>query len=382
MRALWYIGLLVIMLSLPIPAYSQEDLIASRIHTPGFPALLDEHYLNEILRQLSNMLRTRDPNISNALSKIANCNSIECIIGDSEAFRISNEVLTTSTGLDLNKLRSSGLNELINTIDDPSIRESIRALQESGVVDENSLKDVLSRVESSYQTGTLSSRGYAASLELLRRLAESTGDKQTLEYISREQAKLIKRLIAENSSVLSKLLEAIGSRQQQNSELNRGENSFSNTKRTYYDRTPRLYFQVPSLSIPLDLIILILLAIMLTPLLYILLSSLNIDKALKRVTRSILGKELTLSYEGRVNPVIGMYWEAVRLVEEVTSKLIKNSMTHREYYESVKEDIVNVREAFKDLTYSYEIVRYGMVEDNSIVEKASHLLKEIKNKLY
>ena len=68
--------------------------------------------------------------------------------------------------------------------------------------------------------------------------------------------------------------------------------------------------------------------------------------------------------------IVELYWRAVNAVSRATGMRIGKTETHREYLERVRKLLSSSSQAFEELTMVYEIHRFGHVISSSLVERA------------
>lgn len=342
MRLFSTLLLALLITSAPAMAFA-EDPMATKIHTLGFPLSVGGKDLDEVLRHIAEALRKLDPATASSLETLAGCATLECILEDPRARDLLERSLSDS-GIDLERLRGASVEELIDMIEDPELKQAISALVGSEELSREDAQSILQAIAESYREGSLSARGYMAALEAVRRIAER-GNFNLSRSLSAEQLEAIKRALLQSDlmrEVAMKLSE-LGSREGSAFQTDPSRSS------------------LPSLPISLAPLVLALLIFAAVPAIYLVTKSLKVERRLRLIMTSLPHPSWP-----RAEGALGLYWEAVRVAEAVSGKKREDSVTHREYLEQLRGS--SVEEPFSEVTMGYEMVKYaGKREEDFVI---------------
>ncbi|MEN2999635.1 MAG: DUF4129 domain-containing protein [Acidilobaceae archaeon] len=323
----------LLILLLAYPALASEP-IASKIHTYGFPLSVAGEDLDDLLRQIAKAFQNLDPSAASSLDNLAKCDTLDCILRDPKARELIERSLGEG-GLNIGGLRDVPVEELLDMVDDPQLRETLSEMIQAGNLTSKEAQGILEFISKSYMGGALSTRGYMAALEAVRRVTER--NLTLARNIEVEQLQTIKRVLLQNDlmrDVAQKLAE-------------------TSVQRPSFPTERASYFTMPSLRIPIIPILLLAAVLLTVPLAFFLFKSLNLERKVRITLASLSPPEVG----ARRGSIVALYWEAVRFVEIVTGRRKEDSTTHREYLAAVKGH--EVEEPFKEITHAYEQVRFG-----------------------
>ncbi len=377
MRWVYVKALIVaVILALSFTVSSESDIVAERLHTLGFPyAVGDLESLIRLFRGLASI--SGNSTIQDVASRLENCDSLDCLYDNRIIAGMIDRALKNSTGFNYGTLKSSDSGELLKLIEDLELRNIVEGIMEAGAVDPSTIASILDKAWESKNSGRLSDSGYMALLEILKRIAENTGDKKSSQLISKEQVKEAARLIGENKSVIEELINMAqniwgkyGGQQ--------GLPSLAQESSKYQTRrrpTPSLSLSLTTLEIPINLLIPLIAIILIAGALYAALS------IAPKVIDMGSPKRPWLSKMGELAGTLKLYWESVKLVEKRTKVYMKDTSTHREYAETVKNLLGHISEPFKNITLAYEKLRFGGAPEETISEDAVKNYEELRKNL-
>lgn len=355
--------LLLPMASVPVASSSQlnaVDVLENR-HTPGFPGILN-------ITSIDDLLSVSSPDVRKALEKLLQCDTLECIEGDEFSANILKSILYNSTGVDITRLRALSDSQLLDMIDDSGIRSLLESLNRTGNVGPLEVDRLVNELESARSRGSISPQAYMAALELLRRILERSGNPQG-EVIERRQVEAIREALVEASrrGLLSELLERISGLYR---ESQRWSSSFNSQRGGSKVESPRVRFELPSVS-P-SILMLILLASLAIIMLF---SSQRLGALIADIVRRREGEEV----EFRDIPLIPrLYWSGVRLIERVSGARMDASTTHREFLARIEGKVGELERPFKGLTLSYELYRYAGLSGRGVEEQALRYYEDLE----
>ncbi|MCS7107098.1 MAG: DUF4129 domain-containing protein [Acidilobaceae archaeon] len=326
------IAVLLLLVIVAHPAAASEP-IAPKIHTYGFPLSVAGKDLDELLRQISAALRNLDPSTASSLESLSRCDTLECISKDPRARELIERTLSEG-GLNIEGLREASMEELLDMIDDPGLREAISEMIQSGEVSNQNTLEILNSISQLYKGGSLSTKGYMAALEAVKRITERN---MTLaRSVELEQLQAIKRAIFQ-SDLMKEVAKKLA-------ETNIEGPSFPSRSDS---------FAMPSLSVSLTPLLLLLAVLVTVPLAFLLFKTLNVERRLRIAMASISPPDVG----ARKGSVVALYWEAVKIVEAITGRKKEDAMTHREYLAAVRGHAAGG--PFEEITRAYEQVRFG-----------------------
>ncbi|MFZ8794984.1 MAG: hypothetical protein ACO2O2_14040 [Acidilobaceae archaeon] len=349
--------------SAPIASSSQlnvADVLENR-HTPGFPGILN-------ITSIDDLLSVSSPDVRKALEKLLQCDTLECIEGDEFSANILKSILFNSTGVDIIGLRALSDSQLLDMIDDTSIRGLLESLNRSGNLGPLEIDRLVNELESARSRGSISPQAYMAALELLRRMLERSGNPQG-EVIERRQVEAIREALVEASrrGLLSELLERISGLYR---ESQGWSSSFNSQRGGSKVESPRVRFELPSVSPSILMLILLASLAIIT-----LFSSQRLGALIASIVRRREGEEV----EFRDIPLIpGLYWSGVRLIERVSGARMDASTTHREFLARIEGKVGELERPFKGLTLSYELYRYAGLSGRGVEEQALRYYEDLE----
>lgn len=340
--------------------YAQSDTVdeLERRHTPGFPAILN-------ITSIADLARISTPELREALSRILECDTLECLRDDMISGRIIESLAVNTTGISIRNLTSMSDRELLNLINDPSLRGLLESLNSSQGVDPGDIANVIRALEEGRRSESISPQAYIAALELIKRIVERGGGETG--WIERRQVEALRDAILEASrtGLLADILMRLSNLYREAQQFNPNTQS----PRGVVDvRVPEVNMSLP--AIPLELVALIILFILATILLF------NSHR-IWVLTENLLGGERVIKGSRDLPLVLRVYWDAVRFVERVTGVKMGLSTTHREYYEQSHEKLGLLSKPFSELTKAYELYRFAGFRDASIEDKALRSHREL-----
>jgi hypothetical protein len=368
------VSLLLLLTAVPVLAADSSsqpnalDVLEGR-HTPGFPAVLN-------ITRLDDLLSISSPEVRRALERLAQCSTVKCLEEDGASARILNSLLRNTTGVDVAGLRAASDRQLLDMIDNPSVRRLLESLLESlnttGSTGPHDVPSLLGVLENARSNGSLSPQAYAAALELLRRVLERSGSPQAVA-VERRQVEALKEALVEasRSGLLSKLVEKIG---WLHAESQKWGSSTGGQKLGFSIGGPSVELRLP--TVPPSLLALTLLAGLSIP---VFLYSQRLATLIAGVAAGVAerwrgGRREWL--EG-APPVLKLYWAGVRIAERVSGVRMEASMTHREFLSATGGRLGPLEEPFKALTQAYELHRYAGLDSGELEERALKHYNEI-----
>lgn len=351
-------ALIILAILLLSPVALGQERVATKIHTPGFYASPEE--LDKLLRQLAALARGGDPSLARALERVASCDTIECIMSDPLSASVISGAVESSAQLDINSIFAHDVEELLKNIEDPAIRQALEEAMASGKLSDADVSRLLDIIGESARQGRINERGLFLALEALKRLSETATSNS---LISKAQSDVIKRILSE-SDLARRIITSAS--QSGGPSLNVKPVGFSGVGLPA--TLPEVSLSLP----PTEHIILLLFAIAAPAALYLLTTRTKVARAIDLVVSR--GR---FAEERQAKGVIGIYWEAVRLVEAVTKMRKVDSQTHREYYSSVSSHEA-IREPFGKITHGYELVRYGGLKSEELAAELVRDLEKIR----
>ncbi|MEM1903848.1 MAG: DUF4129 domain-containing protein [Acidilobaceae archaeon] len=368
MRKLIIIIIITIAFLAQVVLASEEGLIATKLHTLGFPQKIN--YLEALLYYLNDILQNQgkgwsEEDLKRLLELVhENCSSVECLAEDPKA-RIALEELLAQYNLSYSHLSEASIEDLINSIENKEWAEILKEINFEGVLDILKLKNLLEQARQSFYEDKLKITDYQLVLEVLKRYAENAGYSSLLNEISSEQAKTLvqmaKELLynsltaTENWSLVDTSEKPLGLPSPQ---LPQAGISFD------------MLTQLPSLGVIAPLLFASALLVFSYPLLKVLLSGVTTleTQRIERSWKSIASKQ---------GGVMGLYWKAVDFVEKRTNRIMEDSMTHREFLLITEKDLREKAQAFRDLTLDYELSRYGGLSNEDLVRDAEEKYRRL-----
>lgn len=352
-------------------------------HTPGFPDIESADteslsYLLDLLKRLENL---------GSLNQVQESSELRSSIEESVERLSRAGVLKREEVAVIRKILTNrtSLNELINTIRDARVRYLLTRLADHynryGYVPYEYLKAVISAIKSLHDE--LDPEDYLLALEVLKRIANVIGARETATALDREALKALRDILASNHN--QKLPPRIPQilNMAPNISIPQFETPLSELGLSF--NIPTVTFPELALSsIPLPLLLLLLLSIAIPIALYIAMP--KILPAMKRVLRS-LRTSLTLHRGGltiaseRMSRVVELYWYAVERVSRVTGVVKRDVETHREYLKAVKERLGSLHMHFEEVTQGYEVVRFGGVDESKVIERVERSYRELVHSL-
>jgi hypothetical protein len=372
-------SLLLLLTAVPVLATTSSssqpnalDALEGR-HTPGFPAVLN-------ITSLDDLLSISSPEVRRALEKLLQCDTVKCLEEDEVSAGILNPLLRNATGVDVAGLRALSDRQLLDMIDNPSIRRLMESLLESlnttGSTGPYEVSGLLGVLESSRSNGSLSPQAYAAALELLRRVLERGGDPQ-VAVVERRQVDAIREALIEasRSGLLSKLIEKIG---WLHAEYQKWGSSAGDRKRGFSIGGPAVELGLP--SVPPGLLALTLLAGL----------SILVFLGSQRLATLIAGATAGIAERLRGDrraepgdgapPVLKLYWAGVRIAERASGVRMEASVTHREFLAMTEGRLGGLEKPFKELTRCYELHRYAGIASGELEKQALKHYNEIASR--
>lgn len=364
--------LIIVMLALSPVASAESEIVAERLHTLGFPYDIGD--LEDLMRLFKSLASiSGNSSIQDAASRLENCDSLDCLYDNRIIASMIDRALESSTGLDYGTLKSSSMEELLALIEDPELRSMLEEIIKAGAIDSSTLANIIDKAQESKNAGKLSDSGHMALLEILKRIAGNTGDKNTLQRVSKEQVEEAAKLIAKNKSVIEELINiAQNIWEQYGGKQGIPSLALENTRYQAQRRSmPTLSLTIP--ETPISLLILLIIIILIAGAVY---AALNIAPRVMGIPKRPL-----LSKMGELTGILRLYWDSVKLVEEKTRVYMKSTSTHREYAETVKSLLGSLAEPFKKITIAYEKVRFGGVPEETVSEDATKNYEELRKEL-
>lgn len=363
--------IIVVMMALSITVSAESEIVAERLHTPGFPYVVgDLESLARLFKSLA--LISGNASIQDAAFRLENCDSLDCLYDNRIIASIIDRGLESSAGLNYGALKSSGLEELLALIEDPELRGMLEEIMKAGTINPSTLANILDKAQESKNSGKLSDAGYMALLELLKRIAGNAEDRNALQRISKEQLEEAVKLIAKNKSVIEEFMNVA----QNILEKYRDKRGVPNLAledarhRAQRSSMPTLSLTIP--ETPVNLLILLIIMALIAGAIY---AVLNVIPMVISVRGS---KGLWQLRSGDLAGTLRLYWESVKLVEGRTRVYMKDTLTHREYMEAVKSLLGPLAEPFKKITIAYERVRFGGAPEETVHDDAIKSYEELR----
>ncbi len=322
-------------------------------HTPGFPGTLN-------IESVEDLLHISSPEVRGVLEKLLECDSLECIEEVEISSRMLRSILYNSTGVNLTDLRIMVDSELLNMINDPSIRGLLESLNMTGNISPYEVDRLVNALEDARSRGSISTQAYMAALELLKRILERSGSSQS-SLIERRQVETLREALIEASKkgLLSELIEMLSGLYRKSQ-----MESFSSSiqRGGFKVEGPEVRFELPSVS-P-SIVVLVLLA------------SLAVIALLNSQRLEALLGSMVISYAkpteefNNMPLILKLYWSSVRFIERVSGVSMDAFTTHREFLAKVRGRVGKLIEPFEGLTLSYELYRYAGFTERDVEEKA------------
>ena len=355
------LGLAFLLVLSAFQARSQSDIVSSLEdrHTPGFPASLD-------LGSLVDLIKATSPQLGEALSRILECDTLECLEGDTVYGRVLGELMSNLTSIDVKELRSMSDSDLLELVDDTSLRAALEALNTTTGLDPLALSSVLEAIEEARSKGSLSPQAYIAALELLKRILERRGEDSG--WIERRQVEAVREALMEasRSGLLQEAIAKLGNVYAQ-------AQAWSPSFEGGQSMLPKLRAPEASISLPrmsVDVLLLALVALLAA------IAAFNAAR-LAPFLEELTGRRGALESASSLPLALKLYWGAVRLVERATGVTMSNSTTHREYLGEVSGKLGGLLKPFRDLTEAYELYRFAGVRGEELEAKARRAYNEL-----
>ena len=279
----------------------------------------------------------------------------------------------------------TSLNELIDTIKDARVRALLTRLanyyNRHGYVPYEYLMSIINTIRSLH--GELDPEDYLLALEVLKRFANMVEAHETATALDREALKALKDILASNYN--QKLPPKIPQLPNMVPNINIPQLKTPLSELSLSFNIPTVTFPELALSsIPLPLLLLLLLSITIPIALYIAMP--KISSAMKRTLRSLrasltLHRRSLIVASKRMSRVVELYWYAVERVSRATGIVKRDVETHREYLKAVKERLGSLYTHFEEVTQGYEVVRFGGVDENEVIERVERSYRELVHSL-
>jgi hypothetical protein len=392
-----------LLLTLPLIIFLTQTVAiateATEIHTPDFPNYLDMLYdykpgtqLNyteylQLLKEFFNSINKgrdledimSDPNLSKLQSLMREG-------GDLDNARKLDALMSYST---LN------LDELIQGIRDDELRSLIQEAALTGNVS-NSLLNLINEM---YSSGKISFDDYVRALYALRNISSDAESRKQIDSLLLRV--LGNSLINSSLNVLSgpgsltqltdqelvrdavnSMLQFLSREPETNADFMKGLEDLLKSSQTSPSipslKIPSAGLALPPLtSLSIDLgtaLPFIVLALALTISLVIFLKQDKISSALARITPRISRPSYRLNIDSRV---IKTYWNSVELLRKKVQR--SPSDTHREYYERVSRTLPEVDSVFRNITFAYEKVRWGALDEGALADEVDSNYVRLKD---
>jgi len=378
----------------------RDELPVLPRHTPGFPRVVNNElgdYLTELLEELAK-----------AQEAVETSDSFNEVVQDTEKREFVTGAIETLGNMgvlsedDVNSLTSvvQGYSdpELLRAISDPELREMLIELYKASDVSPDDLEDMYKFLEKLRAEGKVSSGDYVAAMEILRRISVRYGyktvydaaDKAILDTISQilrseEVRGAIRSAIeALQEEGLPRLLSSVDSTSGiKLPELGELENIVGETKTSAPANMPILasFPSLPTLTgfTDLKIAMLIVLVIFCVVISVYLASRYGSALASKlRRTIALRGTAIRRIELEKMPIPVRLYWQSVEVVSAITHIRKLDVQTHREYLEKVSPHLGELAEAFKEVTESYEISRFGGVVSRDVEKRAMMSFRKLR----
>lgn len=341
--ALVVIGIII---SIDTALAANSGLIATIIHTPGFPAYLGD------------------------LSTILSSPWIEDIL---KQYNISYA-----------DIKQSPTTSLIDNIEDEEWAQRLQQLVASeSPVDYSTIESIFREAMRGYESGEITASDYIYILEVLSRVSGQMGYSQLAQEISQAQAQalleLIQALFSSNAatpsqsgvgddSIISRIVSALKPR------LPSVE---APSVHDVQDMMPSIKPSIP--TTPLDLLFLLAMpaAVLILGFSLMALASRLLERRGGMLIRGVWRLFEKSGDSRAAGEVVRLYWRAVELVEKMTGKPMGSSLTHREYLALVERDLGEKAGAFRSLTLDYELGRFAGVPQEQLLPDALKSFREL-----
>jgi len=393
-----------LLLTLPLIIFLTQTVAiateATEIHTPDFPNYLDMLYdykpgtqLNyteylQLLKEFFNSINEgrdledvmSDPNLSKLQSLMREG-------GDLDNARKLDALMNYST---LN------LDELIQGIRDDELRSLIQEAALTGNVS-NSLLNLINEM---YSSGKISFDDYVRALYALRNISSDAESRKQIDSLLLRV--LGNSLINSSLNVLggsesltqltdqelmrdavNSMLQFLSREPETNADFIKGLEDLLKSSQTSPSipslKLPSAGLALPPLtSLSIDLgtaLPFIVLALALTISLVIFLKQDKISSALARLTPR--GSRPFYGLGNIESRIIRTYWNSVELLRKKVQR--SPSDTHREYYERVSRTLPEVDSVFRNITFAYEKVRWGALDEGALADEVDSNYVRLKD---
>ncbi|MEM1928250.1 MAG: hypothetical protein QXS85_05910 [Acidilobaceae archaeon] len=358
-------------LLIALSSISSAELIATQIHTLGFPAGFGDllsllHYLS-LLQNASAW-----PSVEELARLIqANCTSLSCLAEDPSIAQAIEQVLR-EYNMTYSMLANASTRDLIDMI---SSEEWARLLSEIATAESPStevLEQLAIEAMLAMARGDLSLADYLIVLEVLRRLSENAGAETLAGSLSSEQI----RALTEAARRLLQLREG---------GVAVGEPSTGFWSRLLQVESPPLLpeslkARLPAVSAPREALAYLLLASALVLLAYSLLGIAARGAGIPGLALILRRGDSRVVDYAHGSRIVQLYWRGVKLVERIAGKPMEVTHTHREYLKLVESDLGDKAQAFRSLTLDYELHRFGGVPDEQLLPDAERSLRVLSSR--
>jgi len=382
----------VLLLMLPLIILLTQTIAtaaeATEIHTPDFPNYLDILYDHEPGTQLNYTEYLQL--LKELFNSINEGGNLEDIIGDPNLSKLQS-LMREGGDLDnahkLEALTSYGalsVDELIQGIRDDELRSLIQEAASTG----NVSNYLLTLINEMYSSGKISFDDYVRALYALRNLSSDAESRKQIDSLLLRILgnSLINSLLNLGGSetltqladqelmreVVDSALQFLGNEHEANANFIKGLENLLNPQQTS-PAIPSLKLPSAGLALPpltslsIDLgtaLPFIVLALALTISLIIFLRQDKISSVLARLTPRSGRPSYGLGIESRI---IRTYWNSVELLRKKVQR--SPSDTHREYYEKVSRTLPEADTVFRNITFAYEKVRWGALDESALVDE-------------
>ncbi|MEM1611415.1 MAG: DUF4129 domain-containing protein [Sulfolobales archaeon] len=266
------------------------------------------------------------------------------------------------------------LNSLKDMIADPELREMLSRLVkqyiEAGYIQYKDLVNVLNMLRTDYISGRVNYRDYMLALDALKKMAESSGEVDMAKLLDKELLDILKDIIRGIKDIGPMIPPNLstgifsGSTIQSLPYMLEGFSSVEAAQASF----PRIAFTTMQ-SFPL-VSLLIPIGIIATAVILALLAPRMLHQLKKASSRMSAPEPASVDIPESLPKPIKLYWSSVGRVAMITRIVKRDVQTHREYLRDVNDKLGRLSQHFKEVTYCYEVARFGGISDPEIERRA------------
>ncbi|RLG81484.1 MAG: hypothetical protein DRO13_01055 [Thermoprotei archaeon] len=372
--------MLVAVLALSLASPTVTSLTNQLRHTPGFPESA-ELQLEDIVKDLVSILSSetwssiqsnpeKRQRVVDAIQSLADSGVLES--GEAEALS--------------QVVRGGDAEALLEYVKNPELRSILEELLSmycsEGYVSWDILQAVVNRLQAMYASGAISEEDYLLASEILRRIAEASGDVDLARSLDKELVKTITELVTgEYRDFIEKFMPKTGS--VPGASLIGGstlEQSIGQAGIGLPSASLPSASISPSMPISLETLVPILVALVVVAIVGLLAPRLY-PYAAKALMRVRARKAVIITDIRDLPEPIRLYWGSVAMVAVATGVAKQDTETHREYYYVVREKLGPLSDAFRKITTVYEVARFGGKATQELVEKARREYRRLVSSL-